>query len=1454
VSFAHLHVHSEYSVLDGACRIDALAERAAAFEQPALGLTDHGVMNGAVEHYKACRKHGIKPVLGLEAYFVDDRRTEAVRYERNHLTLLAATDEGFRNLVKLSSAGFLVGYRRGKANVDLELLSRYAAGVIALTGCLQSRFCRRLVDDAASEARAHVDELLQVFGADNVYFEVQKNGVAEQDKANAGIVRIARDVGRPLVATGDVHYLRREDHDNHKALLCVQTKSTLDAPKLSFDTNEFYLKDSAEMARDFAEWPASIATSIEIAERCQVDIELGKMLIPSFRTPGDEPEASYLNRLANQGLRARYGDPAPAEAVERLEMELGVIERMGFSAYFLIVWDFVKFAKDSGIAVGPGRGSAAGSIVSYALRITDVDPLRYDLLFERFLNAERISMPDIDIDFSVKGRERVIQYVADKYGRESVAQIVTFGRMLPRAATRDAARVVGLDYGTGDRVAKLIPEPVMGRSKSFDAYLSEEPDLRRVYDTDADARRIIDVARGLEGIVRNSSIHAAAVVIADRPLTDIVPLQLAEDKTGALGENGERSYRTVTQYSMKPIEEIGLLKMDFLGLRNLDVIEAALDIIEESTGGRPDMTGLALDDVKTYEMLARGDAVGVFQFESDGMREALKKVRPTEFEDLVALVALYRPGAMRHIDTYARNKRNPDAIQYIDDRLRSITDSTYGVILYQEQSMRIAKELAGFSGPEADDLRKAIGKKLRDKMAALKDRFAEGARATGTDPRVIHELWATNEAAADYSFNKCASGTTRVILPDGKRIRLSAAHRLQPPEIMSMWADGTIHPHKVQKIVRTGRKFVYRVRCESGRQIRATADHRLLTTEGYLEVGKMEPGRTELITIPMIGEKQREARRETMTRLAYSADIGRIGVAAMHERTRWLWANDPVWRHRQMDKSFRQVRAAYDSGPGYGHCSIASNGMWCASWPEREMAEFLIDRGIDFEMHKPLAGGRMCDFYFDGVYWEMDGLDRVPEFFAAKYGDLPYVVVTPEDFRFRVERHLATCHAENGDPVVSIEPLGEEMTYDVEMAPDGPLNFMANGIVSHNSHAACYALISYRTAWLKSNYPAEYMAALISSVMSTKDKVPFFVAQCEDMGIEVLPPDVNLSGHDFKVVEGNIRFGLDAVKGLGHQAVEAIVREREKEGPFTSIWDFCRRVDCQSVNKRCVESLVKCGALDSLPGTRTGQFEVLQQAQAAGVQAQQDAQLGQGSFFDFGDSSPDALAHHDPPVPPLPDERKQLNEWEKETLGLFLSSHPLKEVRHALRAKVECGVADLAAKKDGEWVTVGGMIAECKRIRTKKGDPMMFATLDDLAGQVELLVFNSAYAANADKVDLDKIVIVRGRVDHKEAGETKLVAQEVTPFEPSEEEVLRAAEEAMVEAVVRRLTLEVSPGVPAGFLEDLKEVVGHHPGEHELLLAVGPRRLVLGPEFRVSASSACRSELSGLQGTARVVA
>jgi DNA polymerase-3 subunit alpha len=1168
---AHLHVHSEYSLLDGACKIDAMAARAAELGMPALGLTDHGVMNGAIEHYKACRKHDVKPILGLEAYLVDDRRAEG-RVERNHLTLIAASETGFRNLVKLTSAGYLEGFQRGKANVDGELLARHSEGVIALTGCLQSRFCRRLVEDRPEDARAHLDDLVQIFGADDVYFEVQENGIPEQAKANEGIVRYARELGRPLVGTADVHYLRKEDYSNHAALLCVQTKSTLEQPKLTFDTNEFYLKSAEEMRESFAAHPGAVETTLEIAERCNVDIELGKLLLPRFPTPdGEEPEA-MLRRLLDEGLRRRYGDPIPAAARERADFELGVIGEMGFESYFLIVWDFVNYAKQNGIAVGPGRGSAAGSIVAYALNITELDPLANDLLFERFLNPARKSMPDIDIDFSVRGRERVMRYVQEKYGRESVAQIITFGKMAPRAATRDAARVLGYDYGTGDRAAKLIPEPIMGRSPSFAECLKPGQDLKKAYDGDADVRRIVDVAQGLEGIVRNNSIHAAAVVIADRPLDEIVPLQLAEDR-GAPAEKGAngkpaRQYKIVTQYSMNPIEEIGLLKMDFLGLRNLDVIEDAIDIIERSRGERIDIEAIPMDDAKTFEMLSRGDSVGVFQLESEGMQEALKQIRPTEFNDIVAIGALYRPGAMRFIPDYAKGKRNPASITYQDPRLRPITEETYGCCIYQEQLMEISKQLGGFSPAEADDLRKAVGKKKRDLMATMEGKFIDGCAGSGTDARVAKDLWSLMTAAADYSFNK--------------------------------------------------------------------------------------------------------------------------------------------------------------------------------------------------------------------------------------------------------------------------------------------------------SHAACYALISYRTAYLKANYPAEYMAAVISSVMSTKDKVPFFVNKCNGMDIEVLPPDVNSSDHGFVVSGKSIRFGLDAVKNVGHAAVEAIIRARESDGEFESIWDFCERVDCQAVNKRAVECLIKCGALDSTGASRRGMLEVLAQAQAAGQKAQEDSRRGQGSIFDFGGDGDSASAGAGlaPPrhqlVPEGEFEQNELLRLEKEVLGTFLSSHPLTEVRDALRLRVERPLSDVASLQDGAWVTVGGIVAEAKKVRTRSGGYVMFASLDDLEGQVELFVRDAAGEA-AQEIEVDKIVVIRGRVDHKGGGQMSLVVHDAERFEPDEVELARAKAKAAAMAEPGQILLRIDAAqFPAGLVDELKAVFETFPGDAEVLLEMrtreGVRRLRFGDEYRVAASPGLRAELDQLLGPAALAA
>jgi len=1170
-SCAHLHVHSEYSLLDGACKIDALAQRAASFDQPALGLTDHGVMNGAIEHYQAARKHGIKPILGCEIYLVDDQ-TARGRHEHNHLTLIAATDTGYRNLVKLSSAGFLAGLNRGKPTVDLAVVERHSEGIIALTGCLASRFCQRLVSDQEDEARAHADDLLQVFGPEDVYFELQRNGLPEQDKANEGIVRIARELGRPLVGTADVHYLRKEDYHHHTALLCVQTKSTLNAPKMTFDTNEFFLKSNDEMADAFAQWPEAIASTVEIAGRCNVEIELGKQLIPAYPTPDGSAERDYLRARVEDGLARRYGDPAPAAARERVEMELEVVTRMGFDAYFLIVWDFIRYAKENGIAVGPGRGSAAGSIVAYCLQITDVDPLRYDLLFERFLNPERVSMPDIDIDFSVRGREQVMRYVVEKYGRESVAQIVTFGKMFPRAATRDAARVLEHDYGVGDRLAKLIPDPIMGRSPSFEDCLKPGEPLRLAYDSDPTAKQIVDVAQGLEGIVRNSSIHAAAVVIAEGPLTDIVPLQLAD--SSQVDADGNKIFKIVTQFSMKPVEQLGLLKMDFLGLRNLDVIEDALDIIERSTGVRPDMTTLPLDDQRTYEMLSAGDSIGVFQFESEGMQKALRNVRPSEFDDLVALNALYRPGAMDQIPTYARGKRQPETVEFADERLRPITQTTKGVILYQEQSMQIAKTLAGFSGARADDLRKAIGKKNREAMAKLEPEFREGCRASGTSEQVIEQLWATNVKSADYSFNR--------------------------------------------------------------------------------------------------------------------------------------------------------------------------------------------------------------------------------------------------------------------------------------------------------SHAACYALIAYRTAWLKANYPAEYMAALISSVMSTKDKVPFFATQAEQMGIEILPPDVNVSDHDFVVSDGNIRFGLDAVKGVGYAAVEAIKTARTDGGSFTSLWDFCARVDARAVNKKAIEALVKCGAFGSTGATRKGMLAVLEQAQAAGQKTQQDIEIGQGSIFDAfdfgggaanGNGNGAAAAFAAPAHPPIPTEefeQPELLAIEKESIGLFISAHPLKQVRDALRERVDCPLAELAGRKDKDWVNAGGIITAAKKIRTRNGEPMMFATLDDLEGSVEILVFGKALAEYEGALGVDSVVLVRGRVDHKDADKTCLVVQTAEPFEPTPEEVQRAKAAAATRKVgplPLHLRIHDAARLPASIIDDLKSLIANYPGDCEVVLEVQLRagdelKLRLGPSYKVAPTPTLRAELEQVLGPA----
>jgi len=1121
--FVHLHVHSEYSILDGACRIPALAARAAELEMPAVSLTDHGSLAGAVELHREAKNQGIKPVVGCELYVADDRTRQEKGYA--HLTVLAESNEGYANLIKLSSLGYLEGYYY-KPRVDWELLERHARGLVVLSGCLSGRVSKALEEARPQDAAADLDRLVQIFGKDSTYVEIQNAGLEPQQRINPQLARLAETTGLPLVATGDVHYLLHDDARAHEALLCIQSGDSLKNPNhWRFDTDQFYFKTPAEMAEDFAAYPDALRRTLEVAERCNVELELGRILLPKFPTPEGREAFDYLVELCEAGLARRY-ERATEELRERLQFELKTVREMGFADYFLIVWDFIHFAKTHGISVGPGRGSAAGSLAAYCLEITDVDPMQYGLLFERFLNPARKDLPDMDIDFSVAGRDRVINYVTEKYGRDRVAQIITFSTMMARAAVRDAGRVLEVPYGAVDKVAKMIPE---GPKVYLEDSLKPGQELRAAYDADPVVKEIVDLAKPLEGLVRADSIHAAGVVIADRPLTDIVPVQQK-------GPDQE----VVTQLGMWDVVDLGLLKIDFLGLRNLDVIDEAIRLV-----GGIDVEEIPLDDPRTYTMLAKGDAIGVFQFESSGMREALRQVKPTEFEDLIALVALYRPGPMGYIPVYARRKNGQESVSFIDSRLEEITGGTYGICIYQEQYMQIAKQLAGFTPAEAETLRKAIGKKIHELMASLKGKFVEGCAATGTEAGVAQQLWKDMEQSQDYSFNK--------------------------------------------------------------------------------------------------------------------------------------------------------------------------------------------------------------------------------------------------------------------------------------------------------AHAACYALIAYRTAWLRANHPHEYMAALISSVMSTKDRVPFYVNACNELGIEVLPPDVNASQVDFAVVEGKISFGLNAVKNVGEAACVAIVSAREAGGPFESIWDFTERVDPQVVNRRALESLVRCGALDSTGASRMGMTEVLDQALSWGGSEHEARSSGQGSIFDLVEEGTERPRHH-APVPAGEYEKAELLRLEKETLGLWISEHPLAEVAGDLRRKCDRALGDLERCRDGEIVTVGGIVSSVKQLTTKKGDPMVFLRLDDLSGSAEAVVFNSVYAASRELCEADRVLVLKGRVDHKE-GESKLIAIEVAEFS------------AYVPPSEVRLRVDARKA-PAGVLRELGHVVRDYPGEAKVVLALdtseGPRTLEFGPEYRVAPVPDFYAEVKALLGEAAV--
>jgi DNA polymerase-3 subunit alpha len=1133
-------------MLDGASRIRDLISFAKDQNMPGVALTDHGVMYGAIKFYKEATEAGIKPIMGCEVYVAADRHDRS-RSPYYHLTLLARTAEGYKNLMKLSTAGYLEGFYR-KPRVDLELLRRYGKGLICLSGCLSAEIPMRILEGRPDEARRLLLEYAEIFDA--VYLELQDHKeIPAQKRVNEGLIKLHQETGIDLVATNDSHYTAKSDARMHDVLLCIGTGKFYNDPKrMKFTGEEFYVKSAEEMAQLFPDHPEALENTIKVVDLVEdPGIELGKTRLPNFPKPRDYTANQYLRELCERGLVQRYGEAARLPEVQRrLDFELETIGRMGFEDYFLIVWDFVKYAKDRNIAVGPGRGSAAGSIVAYALEITDLDPLQYSLLFERFLNPDRVSMPDVDIDFSVQGRSEVMKYVTDKYGgHEHVAQIITFGTIGAKAAIRDAGRIFQYPYSDTDKLAKLIPDkpvgttlrdvlrPQNGDYVPGDKHPGAARDIIAFVEGDEEAKRVLDTAFEIEGFARHAGTHAAGVVISEEPLTDIVPLQFT--KTKGMPVEDEEELPVMVQHPMGDVEALGLLKVDFLGLRNLDVIEETLKTIRRTRGEEINIRDIPLDDEKTLRLFARGDTFGVFQFESSGMQRMLQEVRPDRFDDLVALNALYRPGPMDYIPNFKRGKHDPESVKYLDARLEPILEPTYGVAAYQEQLMEISKTLGGFTPGEADTLRKAIGKKNVKLLAPLKDKFTEGCRANQVTPEAAEELWNWMEKAGGYSFNK--------------------------------------------------------------------------------------------------------------------------------------------------------------------------------------------------------------------------------------------------------------------------------------------------------SHSACYSFLAFQTAYLKAHYPEAYMAALLSSVMNTKDRVPQYVAEARAMKIKVLPPDVNESGRRFTVVGETVRFGLSAVKNVGDSCVEAIIAAREEGGPFTDIFDFCERVEASTINKRTLESLIKCGAFDNTGNSRAAMLEV--HAQAVDRVTKGLKKAGDDQFCMFEAAELAEMAPARPEIPDTEDDRRQSLEWEKETLGLFVSDHPLRPVLHKLKRQTDTTVSDLDGCRDGAVVSVGGLATSVRVNTTRKGDNMAMLQLDDARGLAEVIVFPRVYASCEDCVREDAVLKVKGRVERKE-GLPRIVAMEM--------------EELRLEEGVDPIYLyaDAFVGLSRRDAERAFEIIGRHRGETPLILVSGA-----GTEEQISGvegSSDLYAELKQLLG------
>jgi len=1385
--FVHLHVHSEYSLLDGLSKIKGLIKKTKEHGSPALALTDHGVMYGAIDFYKKATEEGIKPIIGCEIYMSAEDHREKKRHDAFHLTVWAKDLEGYQNLMKLASIAQIDGFYY-RPRIDMQLLAKHAKGLMASTGCPAGLVGRRLINESYESALNTAKEFSQVFGTGNFYVELQrhpwqkfaeaqgvpakvreelKERAKESVKLEEGLIKISRDLGLPIIATNDVHYIEKEDAVAQDAIVCIQTgKVIADTERMRYvDTPDYYLKTPEEMVESFLDLPEAIENTVKLADKVDLQIKLGEWYFPEFELPDNKSAGEVLREMAYSGAKEKFGE-VTKEISERLDYELKIIDDRGYSPYFLIYADMTEYAAKAGIYVNT-RGSAAGSLVSFCCGITVVDPLRYHLPFERFLNPFRPSPPDIDLDISDDRREDMIQYLKDKYGEEKVAQICTFGTMQARAAVRDVGRVLGMPYSQPDRIAKLIPQGSQGFPMFLDRALKESKELKEVYDSEEETRRLIDLAKKIEGNARHVSVHAAAVVVAPDDLTKFSPLQREPG-------GGDK---IITQYEMHACEDVGLIKLDILGIRNLSIMANAIRIIKKLRGEVIDIHKIPMDDEKTFKMLAEGKTFGVFQMASSGMTKHLVELRPERVEDLMQMVALYRPGPMAFIPEYIKRKHNPKLVKYDDPRMEEFLKSSYGIIVYQDDVIFMALKLAGYDWGEADKFRKAIGKKIPEEMAKQKDKFIDGCVAGGMSLKLAKELFAKIETFAAYGFNKCVTGDTYVYHGfNGERVRVKDLYSRKIKETGVVWGldgDDRLCGQEVKSVHENGVKQIWEIKLRSGKRLRVTGNHPVRTFDGWQEAAKLAIGERVAVVKKM--------------------GLGKVSGVLDH----------PSILHQKQENKLKV--STLDTIP---------IGVL------RLIREEMKEKGFGIEEMVSQTG----------LSKRLFSDDRRKRGYTREILTKINKVLESETLKRLIEADVFW------DEVVEVEKQGKEMTYDLTLT--GEHNFLANDVVVHNSHAASYGMVSYWTAYLKANYPVEYMTALLTAEAGNTDKLVEAIAECDRMGITILAPDINESLTGFTIVEQDgeqvIRFGLGAIKNVGEAAVGAILEERDKL-KFTSLADFCSRVDARKVNKKVIESLIKAGAFDAF-GNRAALIAGVDEIRNKAASMQKKKSEGQDSLFGDveAESDPMRLADSLPEVAewPLRDKLK----FEKELLGFYLSDNPVKSIMARVARRVTHRINQLDPEHHiGQTVTLGGMVIKVRQVVTKKNNDLMaFVRLEDDTSVVDGVVFPKLYAETKELWEEDKPVLVTGKVDYRE--ETiNLVINEVEYVDVSKEE--KEVKE-----------IEIPRGTDKEVLMMISKLLKENPGDDRVRVVVpnggGPK--IIDLPYGVDFSDEVREQVAKL--------